>query len=133
MKGINKLFRPAQFRWWILGFILVLLCLPGSALPGNSFLDRIHFDKWVHVFLFGGLSLSWGSWVYESMESSRWSLGLRMVRLGGVLLGVALEWVQKTWVPLRSWDDLDILADLIGVLLGSWLSGQMRKGKEKRG
>jgi VanZ family protein len=56
-----------------------------------------------------------------------------MVRLGGVLLGVALEWVQKTWMPLRSWDDLDILADLIGVLLGSWLSGQMRKGKEKRG
>lgn len=118
------------FRWWILGLILVLLCLPGSALPGNSFLDRIHFDKWVHVLLFGGLSLSWGAWVYERFDANRWSVGLKAVRLGGVLLGVILEWVQMKWIPLRSWDDMDILADLVGVLLGTWLSGRMRKGPD---
>lgn len=92
------------FRWWILGLILVLLCLPGSALPGNSWLDRIHFDKWVHVVLFCGLSLSWGAWVYEKFEKSSWSLGLRMVRLGGVLLGLCAGWVLVFRLPITTAD-----------------------------
>ena len=40
--------------WFIVS--LILLCLPGSAIPKYPWLSAIYADKWVHIFMFGMLS-----------------------------------------------------------------------------
>lgn len=113
------LFWPAT-RWLLIGWVIFLLCLPGSALPGNPLLERIHFDKWVHVFLFACLSLAWCVWVYQTCKPSNWLSYIFWVLILGILLGVLLEFVQDRWIPLRSFDWMDMVADTVGMLTG-WL------------
>ncbi|HRD58258.1 MAG TPA: hypothetical protein PK504_09430, partial [Ferruginibacter sp.] len=33
--------------------VLVLIAMPGRDVPGNSFLEKINFDKFVHAGIFG--------------------------------------------------------------------------------
>lgn len=113
-------------RWILLGWVIFLLCLPGSALPGNPFLERIHFDKWVHIFLFALLSFSWCVWVYQKFKAANRAPYIVWVLFLGTLLGVLLEFVQDRWIPLRSFDLWDIAADTVGMLAGGFFSRSFR-------
>lgn len=99
---------------------IVLLCLPGSSLPGEGFVFHIpHFDKIVHVILFGGIVFFWGCYfAFRSRQLVRqhWQ---RLVILLAVLstgLGIVLEFVQFNFIPQRSFDRGDIVADAAGAL-----------------
>lgn len=74
-------------------------------------------DKLVHGTLFGVLA-----WL--AVGSSR-SLALRRPALTvlavATLYAVALEAAQH-WVPDRRADTLDLLADIVGIILGLWLA-----------
>ncbi|MBA4168585.1 MAG: VanZ family protein [Chitinophagaceae bacterium] len=103
--------------------IIVLLCLPGSLVPGKGIFSIPNLDKSVHIFLFGTNVLLWG-WHYGQL--TRFRKEIRQIILLDVVvtivLGIALEYVQKYWIPNRSFDGKDILADLIGaVVAGTWL------------
>jgi hypothetical protein len=107
---------------WTL-FTIILLCLPGSMVTGTGFFDVENLDKIVHAILFGLNVLFWG-WHYESGVKSAGKL--RMIILSAtatmILLGVVLEYVQLYFIPNRSFDGWDIVADITGsVLAGLWL------------
>jgi VanZ family protein len=107
-----KHFIPAIF--WFLG-ILVLLCLPGSAIPKYPWLAIIHADKWIHIFLFSILGILLNHPLrysqYSSVQKKQWMIG---VMTGCILYGITLEFVQKWWIPNRSFEIKDILADSLG-------------------
>ncbi|RYY81716.1 MAG: VanZ family protein [Chitinophagaceae bacterium] len=93
-----------------------LFFLPGNDLPKEDWLDRIYFDKWVHVGLFTVLAflLCWAGL----------AAGRKQVLWVGVLCvgyGMAVEVIQGLWVANRSADVFDLLSDSIGVLVGLWL------------
>ena len=96
-------------------FISVLFVLPGSAFPKDDWLAKIWFDKWVHIGLFAGLALAWC-----------WALGvarkkaLYIVCFVLAFYGIVVELVQHFFVPNRSYDIGDWIADLIGSVLGLW-------------
>lgn len=109
--------------WTIL--TIVLLCLPGSSLPGDSiqFIEIPHFDKIVHVMLFGGIVFFWGA--YYGNKSQVYDKWTRMVVILAILssaLGIVLEYVQLYFIPQRSFDAYDILADTSGAVIAAiWL------------
>lgn len=123
---------PALFRrifstkflplsWTIL--TIALLCLPGSMVPGNGIFAMKNLDKIVHVILFGFNVLFWG-WHFAVAEKT--GKRLRSLFLAAVvlviLLGVVMEYVQLYFIPNRSFDTWDIVADAVGALLaGIWL------------
>jgi VanZ family protein len=96
-------------------FISVLFLLPGSALPKNDWLDKIWFDKWVHIGLFLGLAVTW-SWAIEISQHKH----LRILFLLLVFYGIMVEIVQHNFVANRSFDVGDWIADMVGGLLGLW-------------
>ncbi len=103
--------------------IVIPLCLPGSLVPGSGIFCIPNLDKFVHIFLFGTNVLLWG-WHYGQMNYSL--RVLKQIILTDVVLtiglGVALEYVQKYWIPNRSFDTKDILADTVGACIaGLWL------------
>jgi len=105
-------FLPA-FLWFIL--IFILLIIPGKNLPEVTFLDKIYFDKWVHITLFAvQVHLSYTALKKIYPFSSPVFLN---AALYAWLYGIAMEFVQKYWVPNRSFDITDIIADGVGCFI----------------
>ena len=104
--------------WTLL--IVVLLCIPGSYVPGTGIFGIQHLDKVVHIFLFGFNVLFW-SWHYQGNGRA---LKLRNIYVVTMLLtitlGVVMEFIQMYFVPNRSFDGWDIVADIGGAIL-AWL------------
>jgi VanZ family protein len=98
-------------------FISFLFCLPGSALPSNDWLDKIWFDKWVHIGLFGVL-LSLLNWAFNSSKIKQTIVYLLIV---AAVYGLLVEVVQKNFIPNRSFDMSDWVADMIGAIIGTWV------------
>ncbi len=97
---------------------IILLCLPGSDLPGKGIFGAIeNFDKFVHVVLFGGVVLFWGCWSHLRQPDDReWFRSLVSITLAGIVMGIALEYVQLYLIPNRGFDKADISADIAGCL-----------------
>ncbi len=47
--------------------------------------------------------------------------------LVGVIYGISIEFIQKYYIPNRSFDLFDILADTIGCLVGYYLAKRVFK------
>lgn len=95
----------------------ILLCLPGSAFPESSWTDYIpFFDKWVHIGMFAILTfllcMAASAWGYSSART------FAILALLSFAYGVLMEFVQHYWIPFRSFDVWDMVADGAGAALG---------------
>ena len=110
-----KRFWPAII-WFII--LMVLICTPGNHLPKNKFLLEISFDKMVHVGSFALLA-----WLfYYPIAKTDWSSVVKRhylikICLATAIWGLATELIQRYFIPNRSFDLADLLADSIGAAL----------------
>lgn len=101
---------PAR-RWWLVGFVVALLAQSWALYtpdpPSGPDLG-IPLDKIVHLLMFAAVAwlgvrsgIAWG-WV------------------AALLVAQALisEWVQRSLMATRSGDVWDLMADLLGIILG---------------
>ena len=104
------------FLWTII--TISLLCIPGSDLPGRGFFSIINnFDKLIHVILFGGIVLFWGTWSHlHNPVDKAWFKAICIITLGVIVLGIVMEYVQLYFVPNRDFDKADISADTAGAI-----------------
>jgi hypothetical protein len=119
MLTLIRKFSTASFipvLWTVI--TIVLLCIPGSALPDSGLIDSINnLDKLIHVILFGGIVLLWGSWQHQRTSDDRkWFKYICSLTLGVILLGIAMEYVQLYFVANRDFDKADISADIAGAI-----------------
>jgi uncharacterized membrane protein len=111
-----KSFIPG-IAWFFL--ILVLICLPGSKIPPvETWLNDIYFDKWVHAVLFGMLVFLFIYPIYKKMilplqVKRNWAI---KIAIAAVLWGLTTEFIQKFFIPDRSFDIYDLVADSAGIL-----------------
>jgi len=105
----------------------VLLCLPGSAFPKEKWFDKIWLDKWIHIGLFAILAFLWCR--AAPGESLRKIPIFIQIAFYCLLYGIAMEFIQKYFIPNRSFDVGDIFADGIGSTLGSVFSIWYKKNR----
>ncbi|HZE84657.1 MAG TPA: VanZ family protein [Puia sp.] len=101
----------------------ILLTLPGSVLPNEDSFKIPQFDKIVHMGMFGGFVFLWN--LYLSVRPIAPKRLLRLffiVFLTGIAYGIGSEYVQKYFIPLRDFDEGDIIADMLGASLAYGLS-----------
>lgn len=110
----NRLsFLPALI-WWL--FTFYLLVLPGNDLPEISWSNRIYLDKWIHIVLFAVLVILWSiPFLKKPLVSTSVYI---IILMAAWLYGIVMEFVQKYFVPLRSFDVIDMLGDGVGCVLG---------------
>lgn len=97
---------------WLIA-IQVLLCLPGNDLPSEEYFIP-HFDKIVHAFLFGGFTAVWCYYYYlKGKPASKLKTIFFVVYLLVCINGIVLEFVQRDYIPFRSFDLGDIIADVL--------------------
>ena len=83
-------------------FTILLLCLPGSMVPGTGIFALKNLDKVVHVLIFGMNVLFWG-WHYETSDRRARTLKLIFVAATFIMiiLGIIMEYVQMYFIPNR--------------------------------
>lgn len=111
-----------QHKWvaitWLV-IMCILFFLPGSAFPSENWLSEIYFDKVVHIGLFAILIFLWRS-AFDS-QLVKYNL---ILLLSALFYGLAVEFIQRYFVPNRDFDLYDVVADMIGAIIGlvTWLS-----------
>ncbi|MEO7983052.1 MAG: VanZ family protein [Bacteroidota bacterium] len=115
-----KKIKPS-FTYPILWLIIstVLLTIPGKAFPKENWLEKIWFDKWVHIGMFSIMVFLW-CWAMQRMkfEKAKLKKAFVFIALLWLAYGAGMEFVQKYFVPNRSFDTGDIIADGVGCLAG---------------
>ena len=106
--------------WFIT--VTILLCLPGSSFPKENWFDKIELDKWIHIGLFGIMVILWCRAV--AIEGKKIRLFIH-IALYCFLYGIVMELIQKYFIPNRSFDIGDILADGAGSALGLLLAARV--------
>ena len=115
------------WKWLAICWLIcasVLFFLPGSALPKENWLDKIYFDKWVHFGLFAMLVFLWRFSFPSHSTFSNWA-----ILLLALSYGFSVEFIQKFWIPGRSFDLTDVAADMTGAIAGLifWLNRYRKK------
>jgi uncharacterized BrkB/YihY/UPF0761 family membrane protein len=100
--------------WTIL--IQILLTLPGSSFPSIGLFGIPHFDKLAHIVLFGCFV---GLWCYYFFLKKNTAEKLKKIFfaifLVAVCNGIIMEFVQFYLIANRSFDEGDIVANLMAV------------------
>jgi VanZ family protein len=115
MKFLKKYF--AKMYWAIIWttVIFILLSLPGSMIPNESTFVIPNFDKVVHIGLFGGFVVLWSLYFTTKLLPPKNLLrSFFLIFIIAVVYGIGMEYVQKYFIPLRYYDEADIIADMIG-------------------
>jgi hypothetical protein len=77
---------------------IILLCIPGTAIPSEGVFATDGIDKVVHVILFGGIVLLWGFNLYfRRSDNQKWRQIIVMLTLFSVGLGIGLEFLQRDY------------------------------------
>lgn len=112
--GVDALrWRGAWIALWVAGWAIAVVLSLAPPLPGSVPLFP-HADKLNHSLAYG--ALAW--WAMGCFASSD---GRRRALLGLLVLGAAMEWAQGAFTVDRQRDALDIVANAIGVGIGTAL------------
>ena len=118
MKISFKKFIPG-IAWFFV--VLVLICLPGKDIPQVGWLIGINFDKVVHIGVFGLLAVLFCLPFYRSSFTKKERLQYFIkIAIATSVWGLTTEFIQKFFIPSRSFDLLDWAADSIGALIAFW-------------
>ncbi len=107
-------FLPAII-WFFIS--LWLLTLPGSDIPKIDWMDQLQVDKLVHIGLFGILCfLFMFPFKKSGIEYKNRLPWFLLVTVSAIFYGIIIEFVQRDFIPNRSFDIWDIAADSAGSL-----------------
>ena len=110
MMQLKNWIRIFAFSWLL--FISVLFFLPGSDLPKSGLFDLPFFDKCVHFGFFAILIFLW-RFLFSSDKKFTW-----LLLLLALCYGFGVEVIQHYFVSNRSFDLLDVAADMLGAAAG---------------
>jgi VanZ family protein len=123
-----KKFIPA-IGWFFL--VLILICLPGSEFPKtDDWLEKIYFDKWVHIGLFSIFAFLWmRPFVNSTLSKQNTLQTISKIALAVSVWGLTTEFIQKYFIPQRNFDLWDWAADSAGALLAFIVSKKILEKK----
>ena len=101
------------------GLVLLVLGMPGSAIPRTLYPSIRHIDKLIHIVLFtvAGFLLARG--FFHQDTASRWHRHhVPWAFLLGTVYGGLTEWLQHVMFSGRHGSFMDVLADAAGTALG---------------
>jgi VanZ family protein len=107
-------FIPAVI-WFLI--VLVLMCTPRKDLPDTKLLKIIFLDKAVHFACFALLVILFYYPAGKTDAAPGTKLDyLTRLAIAGILWGITTELIQKFFIPGRSFDWFDWLADSLGAI-----------------
>jgi len=122
-----KKFIPG-IAWFFL--TLILISIPGYDLPDvDEWLIEINFDKFIHTGLFAVLAYLFMRPVAKSPlpEKEKWNWLIK-ITVATIIWGITTEFIQKFFIPRRSFTMGDWMADGLGAVASLLYFKFRRKG-----
>ena len=117
--------------WFIISAIL--LAIPGNDLPATGLNQIPYFDKLVHLGMFFLLIFFFcAPFRFSKLTLERGANLFAIICTLGFAFGIAMEFVQKFLVANRSFDEVDIVCDVMGCVAGAIASWQIYKKDRPR-
>ncbi|WP_111684976.1 VanZ family protein [Winogradskyella tangerina] len=113
---VKKLLLLAAIGYTILLVIVYLINLNGVPQLGSSFDDKIY--HFLAYFVLAGLWITY----FKNFKNE---IKLYKVFVGMILFGIVLELVQHQFNPNRTYDTLDLLANCLGVIVGTLIAARL--------
>ncbi len=106
-----------------LAISFILLVLPGNEFPKADIFRIVGLDKFIHTILFGLLTILFCKpFSKSSFDTNKRKKIFFQIALLVLVYGILMEFVQKYFVPFRSFELADILFDGVGATLGHLIS-----------
>ncbi|MEN9598365.1 MAG: hypothetical protein RL596_676 [Bacteroidota bacterium] len=115
------------FACFISFFLLsiYLFTLPKSGLQRFDWITIPYFDKIVHILTFFILFFLFTHFLHTIIKPKRITLFIALISL--TIYGISVEFIQEKYISGRSFEQLDILADISGCVLFLIISFLVRK------
>jgi VanZ family protein len=101
--------------FWIIT-ITILSLMPSSSIPDNTWGSQFQIDKLVHIVLYSIYTWLLGRYLCNKWTKSNILLGLAFGIT--VVYGIFMELLQYYLSPSRFFEMLDIIANIIGSIVG---------------
>jgi len=105
--------RVAAFIWTL--FIIVASLLPKEAMIKPNWTDFANFDKVSHLFSYAILVFLWSKLLSLKVGKVK---GARIAFYSSIILGLLMEFLQWQMNSGRYFEILDIIANIIGSIIG---------------
>lgn len=104
--------------------IICYLCfIPSDRLPDSFFSSIPYFDKMVHFGLCAVLAFLLFFGLRKQYSSLKWRNNASVISFWfAVLFGLLIELIQGNFVESRSFESIDLLADILGAVAGLLIS-----------
>ena len=115
-KSFVNSFIPAV-TWWLI--VLGLMCTPGRDFPElGNWTDLIKLDKLIHIGVFGLMVYLFSRPISlkDTSISNKKQIFLK-IAIACSIWGLTIEFIQHFWIPGRSMDLYDFVADSLGCFL----------------
>ena len=113
----------------------MLMIIPGNYVPHElGFWVLLQPDKFVHLVLFGGLSVLIAYDLLVQYKNSKYRyIVVVIIVLTGIIVGVGTEMLQKHCVTGRNGNMYDAAADLVGSIIGclGYLLVELKKTRNR--
>lgn len=113
---VKKLLLPATIIYTLTLVIATFINLDGVPSLGSSFDDKIY-----HFLAYFGLAVLWIT--YFKPIKKKHTLTLVFVCI--IVFGILLEVIQHQLNPNRTYDNYDLLANCLGVVLGTLIAARL--------
>ncbi|WP_296382956.1 VanZ family protein [Winogradskyella sp.] len=110
---LKNLLLPVAIVYTIVLVVATLINLNGIPSLGSSFDDKIY-----HLIAYFGLGFLWITYFKPRKKKNN----LVIVFLCLILFGVVLELIQHQLNPNRTYDTYDLIANCLGVMLGTLIA-----------
>lgn len=115
-KSFFNSFIPA-ISWWLI--VLGLMCTPGKDFPElGSWTDLIKLDKLIHITVFGLMVYLFSRPIaVKDISIIAKKQTFIKIAIACSVWGLTIEFIQHFWIPGRSMDLYDFVADSLGCYL----------------
>ncbi len=107
------------------GVVTVLFLLPSSDLPKVAL--PVGADKLVHLLIYVLMVCLWQLYLFQKNGGALTKTDLWAIFLGSLLYGIIIEILQGLLTDSRSPDIWDVVANLIGTLIGIFTFKKMKR------
>ena len=115
MPNLIKKISRRNYRLLAVGYTIWLTAISLTPLDGLDLPSFSYADKIVHFFLYFFLTLLW------LLAYPKWWRKRIFFIILVLLWGIAIEFIQEYFVPTRSGDVFDAIANTAGALTGLWV------------
>lgn len=123
IKRIKKLLGPSVFLF--LGIFYTIFITVAFLTPTADYLPKIDFiiplDKLIHVIIYIILVVIWLSYYFLKQYGNIDLKSFIKILFLCFIYGILIEVLQELFVPTRQADQFDVLANSIGLILGTFI------------